>query len=321
MADESNSTPACDTVSHHVIPTERAGALNVWVQGDLGLAQNKDTRDSVCVFMTVHDVGANHHSWLKYANSPAMAEIREKSVFLHVDLLGQEDGAEDIANFPTMQEIGEDLVNILDTLRVKVVIGLGEGAGGNIMLRFGAMHVTRCLGVVCINPNEVAMSMLDTLMDRVKNMRIGNKPLTAEQKQMNQNNVAKFAGAFLNRSDVVPTVEKSLKCETMLVAGAKADSHVKGMENLFGYCDKTKTSMLKIDDVTSVMEEAPGKLSNSILLFAKGLGWLTSLTLPNVSRRSSRDSTGGRRMSMEEYDKPNIRRLSLTGAAPAIGGN
>jgi len=317
-AEENNSVPACDTISHHVIPTERAGALNVWVQGDLSLAQNKETRDSVCVFMTVHDVGANHNSWLRFANSPAMAEIREKSVFLHIDLLGQEDGAEDIPNFPTMQEIGEDLVNILDTLRVKVVIGLGEGAGANIMLRFGAMHVTRCLGVVCINPNEVAMSMLDSLMDRVKNMRIGSKPMTAEQKQMNQNNVAKFAGAFLNRSDVIPTVEKSLKCETMLVAGAKAESHVKGMEALFGFTDKMKTSMLKIDDVSSVMEEAPGKLSNSILLFAKGLGWLTSLTLPNVSRRSSRDSTGGRRMSMEEYDKPNIRRLSLTGAPPAL---
>ena len=67
-----------------------------------------------------------------------------------------------------------------------------------------------------------------SLQDRVKNMRIGSKPMTAEQKQMNQNNVAKFAGAFLNRSDVVPIVEKSLKCETMLVAGAKAESHVKG---------------------------------------------------------------------------------------------
>jgi hypothetical protein len=29
--------------------------------------------------------------------------------------------------------------------------------------------------------------------------------------------------------------------------------------------------------------------------------------------RSSRD-LGGRRMSMDDYDKPNIRRLSLTGA-------
>jgi len=321
MADTEETTPSCDTISHHIIPTERVGALSVWVQGDLSLAQNKETRDSVCVFLTVHDVGSNHHAWLRFANSPAMAEIREKAVFLHVDLLGQEDGADEIKSFPSMQEIGEDLVNILDTLRVKVVIGLGEGAGANIMLRFGAMHVTRCLGVVCINPNEVAMSMLDSLMDRVKNMRVGNKPLTSDQKQMNQNNVAKFAGAFLNRSDVIPIVEKSLSCETMLLAGAKAESQVKGMESIFGYCDKSKTSMLKVDDVANIMEEAPGKLANSILLFAKGLGWLTSLSLPNVSRRSSRDSTGGRRMSMEEYDKPNIRRLSLTGSTPPIINN
>ncbi len=62
------------------------------------------------------------------------------------------------------------------------------------------------------------------------------------------------------------------------------------------------------------MDEMPGKLAQSILLFVKGCGWLTSIDLPNVVRRSSRDSTGGRRMSMEEFDKPNIRRLSLTGA-------
>ena len=71
---------------------------------------------------------------------------------------------------------------------------------------------------------------------------------------------------------------------------------------------------MKVDDVHNVLEEAPGKLAKSILLFTKGLGWLTSVDLPNVERRSSRDSIGGRRMSMEEFDKPNIRRLSLTGA-------
>ena len=52
----------------------------------------------------------------------------------------------------------------------------------------------------------------------------------------------------------------------------------------------------------------------TLSILISGLGWLTSVDLPNVERRSSRDSTGGRRMSMEEYDTPNIRRLSLTGA-------
>ena len=84
--------------------------------------------------------------------------------------------------------------------------------------------------------------------------------------------------------------------------------------NIDIFSDKTKTSYIKVDDVHNVLEEAPGKLAKSILLFTKGLGWLTSVDLPNVERRSSRDSIGGRRMSMEEFDKPNIRRLSLTGS-------
>jgi hypothetical protein len=46
-----------------------------------------------------------------------------------------------------------------------------------------------------------------------------------------------------------------------------------------------RTSILKIDDVSDVITEAPAKLSNSILLFVKGLGWLTSVNLPNVERR------------------------------------
>merc|ERR1712008_344035 len=147
-------------------------------------------------------------------------------------------------------------------------------------------------------------------LDRIKNLR-GDKPLTAQQKQMNQKNVQKLLEAFEARSDIMPVCEKS-KCETILKAGA----HCKGIDAIFSVSDKTKTSMMKIDGVFTVLDEAPGKLANAILLFTKGLGWLTSVDLPNVERRSSRDSTGGRRMSMEEYDTPNIRRLSL-----ASGGN
>ena len=53
---------------------------------------------------------------------------------------------------------------------------------------------------------------------------------------------------------------------------------------------QTKVSLLKIDDVGNVMEESPVKTSNSILLFCKGLGWLTAVNLPGVERRSSVDS-------------------------------
>lgn len=65
----------------------------------------------------------------------------------------------------------------------------------------------------------------------------------------------------------------------------------------------------------------PAKVAHSILLFAKGQGILTSVTLPGVERQ--RTFSGGsididrprrfsRGLSMEEYDKPNLRRLSIT---------
>lgn len=67
-------------------------------------------------------------------------------------------------------------------------------------------------------------------------------------------------------------------------------------------------------------------MAQSILLFCKGQGLLTSVAMPGVDRgRTFSASSGGsneqspnnsqrlsRGMSMEEYDKPNIRRLSLT---------
>lgn len=72
----------------------------------------------------------------------------------------------------------------------------------------------------------------------------------------------------------------------------------------------------------------PSKVAQSILLFCKGQGLLTSVCMPGIDRgRAYSTSSGGsndganagagprrlsRGMSMEEYDKPNIRRLSIT---------
>ena len=39
-----------------------------------------------------------------------------------------------------------------------------------------------------------------------------------------------------------------------------------------------------------MLDESPGKLAHSLLLFCKGLGWLTSVQLPGVDRRSSTDN-------------------------------
>lgn len=60
-----------------------------------------------------------------------MSEIAARSIFIHLDLPGQENEAQLYeGSYPSIQELGENLLpRILDDLKVPLVVGLGEGAG------------------------------------------------------------------------------------------------------------------------------------------------------------------------------------------------
>jgi protein NDRG1 len=62
--------------------------------------------------------------------------------------------------------LGEDLVTVLDYLHVKYVIGLGEGAGANVLARFALAHPSRCLGAVLINCTGSAATVLETFKSK-----------------------------------------------------------------------------------------------------------------------------------------------------------
>ena len=48
-----------------------------------------------------------------------------------------------------------NLITVMDHLRIKQVVGLGDGAGANIILRFAMNHPGRVLGVLAINTEGV----------------------------------------------------------------------------------------------------------------------------------------------------------------------
>lgn len=336
--------------SKHLVPTERCGPLSIYIQGDLS------QQDKRAVFLTIHDLGCNHTSFHDFVEHPSMAEIKERSVFIHVDVPGQEDNASDLGDdfqFPRMQMLGEDLVTVLDFLHIKYVIGLGEGAGANILLRFGMAHPSRCLGLILVNVTAGKVSVMDYFKDKFMNWKLGNyghNPSTEQylvfhkfghqlendevmkdrektiqdyqaklKSAINPKNLKLYVDAFLNRKDITGLLEKNLKIDTLLLAGTKG-SYGTSVAQIHTMMDKQKTQLLKIDDVGDVINEAPEKVAQSILLFCKGQGLLTSVTMPGVERirgNSESEETPAqllrqRTMSMEEYDKPNIRRLSIT---------
>lgn len=81
--------------------------------------------------------------------------------------------------FPSLKTLGEDLVTVLDFLHVKYVIGLGEGAGANVLARFGLAHAARCLGLILINCTGSAASVVDSFKTKVKKKNNSTLKLTS----------------------------------------------------------------------------------------------------------------------------------------------
>ena len=101
------------------------------------------------VITVLYAISISVTNFIYISEDESFEEIKKRAIFIHVDVPGQGDEESDLPNdfhFPTMQNLGEDLVTILDQLRIKYCVGLGDGAGANIIVRFGMMHVSRCLG-------------------------------------------------------------------------------------------------------------------------------------------------------------------------------
>merc|ERR1712037_749027 len=120
----------------------------------------------------------------------------------------------------------------------------------------------------------------------------------------NDKNAAKFCEAYKKRTDILPEL-KRIKCDVLLVAGMKskniADTEALHRDIVAGIC-----SIIKVENVGEPVGETPEKTAEALLLFCQGMG-----LLPTLGRRGSRTDS----MSMEEYDTPNIRRLSLSAEA------
>jgi len=321
------------------ISAPRVGRFKVHIQGDLKHCQ--------FIILTVHDLGCNHSMWTNFLSNPAMEDINRRGAFIHVDVPGQEDESPDLPSdytFPSMQSLGEDLVCILDQLDVKQVVGVGEGAGANIIARFAMAQPDRVLGCVLIHCTGTTAGVMESLKDKVMNWKleqIGMNPSTeaylclhrfgsfekAENKEqlhhvieqfqqslrskINPRNLKRFVQTFMKRSNIADHVSK-LKCRVLMVTGSKASfNHT--VHTLFGKMrdrpSKGDSEILEVDGVANVLEEKPERFAESMLYFLQGMGLVGGVPMPRVRRSSSIDSTGtppgrNRSMSMEEADMP-----------------
>lgn len=69
--------------------------------------------------------------------------------------------------YPTLAMLGDGLVDVLDELKLQYVIGIGEGAGANILARFGIAHPQRCLGLALIHCTSTSAGVMEYFRDKV----------------------------------------------------------------------------------------------------------------------------------------------------------
>lgn len=327
------------------------GPIDVYVQG---ARSSKEV-----IIMTVHDLGCDHSMYSAFVDHSRMTRLRERTVWMHVDLPGQGESSPDLSpdfTFPSMQKIGEGLVSILDQMNVKEVVCFGEGAGANILARFAMSHIDRVLGILLIHTTGTTAGFLGSLKDKVLNWKLDqigmnpsaeaylvlhrygafskakntdqlNSAIEVYQDKLrtkaNAKNLKKFVEAFLKRTNIAENIKK-LKCPVLLITGQKSvfNGTTRTLHHsILKTCsDKAKVEFIEVAGVANVLEEKPDKLAESLQYFLQGLGLVSSLPMHNVSRTVP-PPLRVRSMSMVEYDLPVCQRNPKMGPTSPLNTN
>jgi pimeloyl-ACP methyl ester carboxylesterase len=324
MADEQKSAETIELIKHcsqtdltgvsrYIFELEKCPPISVYLQGDLEKQRNGP------VIMTIHDVGSSYRSMVDFVNHPDMAEVKERCMFLHVSMFGQSAEAEELAaSFPSLLDTGMSLVTVLDELRIKSMVLLGDGAGAYTALRFGLCHPTRTEGVIMINGSASApsTSYLESILETI-GLVDGNNVVPGEG-QLNKQNLRKYSAVFTQRTSMLEELADRVSFDLLLLSGALC-GHLADADEIIARVKPGLASFIKVDDVTEPLKEAQEKVSDALILFCQGLG-LMATARRKVSKTGSIGSNEGstdprhmtRRISMEMFDQPNMRRFSVT---------
>ncbi|XP_019558709.1 protein NDRG3 isoform X9 [Aedes albopictus] len=284
------------------VPTDK-GDILVAVQGDT-------TKPGI---VTYHDLGLNYaSSFAGFFNFPSMRALLDNFCVYHVNAPGQEEGAptfpEDYV-YPTFDELASQLLFVLSHFNLKTMIGLGVGAGANILARFALAHPDKVGALCLINCSSTAAGwiewgyqllnsrnlrtkgMTQSVMDYLMWHHFGRNPEERNldlvqlyksnfERSINPVNLAMFIDSYIKRTDLniartpsgTPQTAASLKMPVLNITGALSP-HIDDTVTFNGRLAPEKTNWMKISDCGLVLEEQPGKLAEAFRLFLQGEGY------------------------------------------------
>lgn len=281
------------------------------------------------VILTYHDIGLNSTSCFNgFFNYPEIQTIVKNFCVLHVNAIGQEENAPTLPQglgltensplsteyiYPSMDDLASTIASVMDYYSIKTIIGLGVGAGANILSRFALSRPERVEALILLNANSTQAGWIEwgyqkwnawylksgMMTAGVEEYMIwhwfGNKTLETNQdlvnvymdyvKSLNPVNLGHFVSSYVRRTDLGIAREldilkknsvKNFACPVMLVAGDYSP-HLDDTVTMNGRLDPSNSTWMKFNCGGMILEEAPGKLSEAIRLFLQGLGYVPAL--------------------------------------------
>lgn len=300
------------------------GNVHVAIQGDR----------SKPAILTYHDIGLNHitcfQGFFSYAD---MQPILRNFCVYHLNAPGQEEGATHLNPendalrkaetsgksyvYPTMDELAETILTVVDYFSIKRFIGFGVGSGSNILSRFALKYPARVDSLVLVNPTSTKPGWIEWGYQKMnswylwsgqvtnfteeyllwhwfgKKTRWENHDLVTVYKDyvksIHPQNLSLFIESYLKRTDLniereLDTIRKAtvrtIKCQSMLLVGDNSP-HDEEVMDMNGRMDPEKTDFVKIQDCGGMpLEEQPGKVCEAFRLFLQGMGYIPSLRAP-----------------------------------------
>lgn len=303
------------------VNTAAVGPVNICVQGDVA--------SGLPCFVTVHDFGSNCYAFEPLLKESTMAEVVNKSVWVHIEVPGQGPNASDLPDtpFPTMDQLAASVNEVVEALGLKSVIYFGEGAGGNVLCRAVMQAPDKVLGLIAIHSTSTSAGVLETIKDKwmswkmqqggldptveeylvmykygrfieeetdetqaAERQAMVNKYLSELKGRINPKNLDKFMNTFLNRTDISAQLKEKLDCDTLVVVGSKS-SFLHTTLTLYQSLDPQRSSLLRVDDVGDVVNQAPADLARGLILFCKAFGVLANVKVPKIA-------TGGKNVTL-----------------------
>ncbi|KAL1117048.1 hypothetical protein AAG570_004376 [Ranatra chinensis] len=290
------------TVEEIRVETDR-GSVVVAVQG---------SRKKPAI-LTYHDIGLNYiASFQAFFNYSEMRALLENFCVYHVNAPGQEEGAPPLPDdyeYPTMDELAAQLNFVLTHFGLNTFIGLGVGAGGNVLARYALGHPDRVDALVLVNCVSTQAGWIEWGYQKLNARYLKSKGMTqgvldylmwhhfgrgTEERNhdlvqvyrsyfercIQPGNLARFIDSYIRRSDLnmTRTLEPNKK-ESLTLAmpviniTGSMSPHVDDTVTLNARLDPTNSSWMKISDCGMVLEEQPGKVSEALRLFLQGLGY------------------------------------------------